>query len=474
MTRRRAFAFFGGVWGSILLSGCSGRLPTVADRTESPVPNTPQDAKLPTDLPQEEERQLTPLPQQETRPYAGVEIDFLFNYQSIASEGAVRAEIAKFASLTGISVNPDFSHWITYWDRQSARDRQRRKSGDSLWSATPIWPDIWQGGGLWIPVYAASHRILELDEYVASWDEWEDFYPDVRGDVNYDGHVFGVPYSTIYRGSVGIRPSLFEAAGLAPEPPSTWDELNEIAPRLTIRDGEVFEQAGFDLQHHTQVYEDWLIQAGGKVFDSELTKPLNDTPEGHIALAQHVRHGLLDETRPKEGMDSDTPYLHAFCGGKTAIQMLWPGNIANCESLAPDVFSDFAVGPPLKGPRQRAMQIFLRTYIPYKLTKQPDAVFETLKYFASPGPSYEIDVGFNRSMPCRAAMEEYELYDKEPYETLASNVKYARPRQKLPEHFEIQPAMSRWVEKAALGELGVSETLQGMDEEVQKLIDRRS
>ena len=378
------------------------------------------------------------------RRYPGTEITFNFWGLNPAGQEAVRAEIVKFFELTGITVWPD------------------GELGKS---------DIWYGGGLWVPVYASRGLILELDDYVATWTEWEDFYPEVRRDVTYDGHVLGIPFRTNYRGSVVFRPSMFESAGLAPVPPGSWEELNEISPRLTIREGDVFEQAGINLQHHTQVYEDWLHQAGGNYFNSDLTRATNNTPEGHIALSQHVRHGLTDHTVPKEGMDSGVPNLHAFCAGRVAIQQLWPGNVGNCETNAPDVFEDLAVGPPLAGPRQRAMQLYVDKYIPWKLTKHPDAVFETLKYFASPEPNYNINIVGDRAMPCRAAMEYYGLYGSEPYRTLAGNVKHGRVRQVVPEHFDVQPAMSRWVEKAGLGELSVSEALRGMDKEVQEIVD---
>ena len=386
-------------------------------------------------------------------PHAGVEVEFRFSGLNPAQLEAMHQEVEEFEALTGIKVIADFSDWTS-----------------CLRLPCPI-PDIWHGGGLWIPPMVDRGHVLELDDYVATWDEWEDFYPNVRADVVFESHSYGIPYRTNYRGSVVIRPSLFAGAGLAPEPPSTWEELNELAPKLTVRDGEKFDHAGFNLQHHTQVYEDFLTQAGGTTFSADLASPLNNTPEGHLALTQHVRHGLVEESMPKEGMDSGVPNLHAFCAGRVAIQMLWPGNVGNCETNAPDVFADISVGPPLEGPRRRAMQLFVDKYMVWAETKHPDAVFETLKYFVSPEPNYKINIANARSMPCRAAMEDYELYENEPYKSLARNIKYARIRQVVPEHFDVQPAMSRWVEKAGLGELSVSEALRGMDKEVQEIVD---
>ena len=52
------------------------------------------------------------------------------------------------------------------------------------------------------------------------------------------------------------------------------------------------------------------------------------------------------------------------------------------EIYALDVFDDSLVGPPLEGPAQRAMQNHVEKYMASNLTKHPDAVFETIKYFS--------------------------------------------------------------------------------------------
>ena len=72
-------------------------------------------------------------------------------------------------------------------------------------------------------------------------------------------------------------------------------------------------------------------------------------------------------------------------------------------------------------------------------------------------------------MPCRRALEGFELYGTEPWQTYANNIEYTKVRQITPRHWDIQPAMSRWVEKTALGELLVEEALRGMDEEIDQI-----
>ena len=435
--------------GVLILGAC--------DSSEPEPPGVREHAPLPERLKTETaeppvEATAKPEPTARVLPYAGVDIKFRFEGLNPAGQEAFNREVKVLEELTGIKVELDLSNWVAC-----------RRPPCRI-------PDIWYGSGLWIPPMVDRGYALALDDYVATWDEWGDYYPSVREDVMFEGHVYGIPYSTNYRGSVVIRPSLFEAAGLSPEPPATWGELNELAPKLTVRDGDNFEQAGFNLQHHTQVYEDFLVQAGGQTFSPDLARPLNFTPEGHLALNQHVRHGLVDKSMPRDGLDSGVPNLHAFCAGKVAIQMLWPGNVGNCEINAPEVFSDLAVGPPLEGPRRRALQLFVSKYMVWAKTKDPDAAFAVLKFFSAPQRNYEINVFGDRSMPCRGAMEEFELYRSEPWKSFLENLQFGRVRQVVPKHFDVQPAMSRWIGHAASGEVNVSEALRGMDEEVRDIL----
>ena len=454
ITRRQLLALVGGFGTSALLSACAG---TGSDTLALTAPISLQSAAAPEIPLTPDEGQATLPAMPPPKPYDGVEIEFRIIWLTPAGQEGFRRESSKFEALSGIRIVPEFSLPSVF----HGHGRQGFE--------VPTAPDIWNGGGMWLATLAAKGIVLDLSDYVATWDQWQDFYPIVRNDVTYEEQVLAIPYRTNYRGSVVIRPSMFEAAGLAPEPPQTWEELNEITPKLTRKDGVAIELAGINLQHHTQVYEDWLIQAGGNTFNPDLTQPRNNTPEGRIALSQHVRHGLFDKTMPIKGIESGVPNLHAFCAGNVAIQMLWPGNVANCETSAPDIFDDLLVGPPLKGPRRGAMQVYVDKYMSWTLTKHPDAVFETLKYFSSPGPNYEIHFSGDRSMPCRKAMEGYDLYEAEPWRTFARNLEHTRTRKILPEHFDIQPTMTRWVEKAALGEISVGESLQGMDQELLEI-----
>lgn len=170
-------------------------------------------------------------------------------------------------------------------------------------------------------------------------------------------------------------------------------------------------------------------------------------------------------------MDPKLPNLHAFCTGRVAYQQLSPADVASCEVNALDVFGYVIVGEPLQGPKEQVMQIHTDSYMAWKHTRNPDAAFETMRYFVDWTRENEIKMDSDRAMPSRLALESYELYDREPWRTLATNGReFGRARQIIPGHFRVEAAVSGWVEKAALGELTVEEALAGMDAEVDAIV----
>ena len=381
-----------------------------------------------------------------------VDIYFHFSGLSIAGRDAVQKHVANFRDLTRINVRPEFVNWAG-----SFQDIARYLAAQSA-------PDVWCGGTWWVPALAEPRQVLEIDAYVEHWDEWSDFYPAARADVEHGGHILGVPYRSNYRGSPVIRPSVFEAAGVPARVPSTWDELNEIAPKLTIKDGELVRRVGFALEHSAQVYEDWLLQAGGSVFSDSLQIPTNHTAQGFQALTQHVRYAATAK------YSYVARRLHSFCSGGVAIQQLWATDVGNCELNAPAMFDDLVAGRPFEGPKSRSMSIQFDKYMPNLLTKNPDATFETIKFFASPSVVEDIHGIGGRAMPCRMAMEYSRALRSEPYKSLAQNAKLGTRRQLIPNQLDVESAITSWVKKASAKEVSVEAALRGMDVDITGLI----
>lgn len=120
------------------------------------------------------------------------------------------------------------------------------------------------------------------------------------------GEVGGVSYGPVSDGvwtALYYNKAMFREAGLDPErPPRTWDELVEVADRLTVRapDGTP-TRAGFSLRKaglKAGTAEKWmtfLFSAGGEAFSPDGTRARFDSDAGRAALGLY--HTILFERR---------------------------------------------------------------------------------------------------------------------------------------------------------------------------------
>jgi ABC-type glycerol-3-phosphate transport system substrate-binding protein len=362
----------------------------------------------------------------------------------------------------GTQVEVDYTDWASSF--------QKISTGMAGGTA----PDLFMGGGLWTPVIASKQGSLELDSYLKSYKEYEDWFEVARKDVIFQGKVHALPYRANSRGNIVYRKSLFEKAGLDPKkPPTTWEEAYEYGQKLTQRSGDKWDVAGWHIlftpTDTTQQYEDALYQNGGSYFNEERTQPTNNTPEGKEALQfllGFVEKGII----PKQGMDSGVPNLNAYSAGKVALYPGWPGEINNARLNAPAVFEDTIVGPPLKRKEQR-LQLYIDKYFIYRRSKSPDQTWELLTALSKPEVNNKIGIEADWGLPIRkASADTAEPYKDPRLKVVVDNVKYGKIRYCVPQHFDVQPAMSRHVEAAVKGAKSVEQALKDMDEEVAKIL----
>ncbi len=381
-----------------------------------------------------------------------------FNLTERNSKTAVLKHVSVFEDLTGVRVCPVFSDEATAFD----------KLGSELAAGSP--PDFWTGGDYWIPALASRGHLLEIEEYVQHRyhaSVWADYYEIARQDVEFGGHIYGIPFRADHRGTPFVRPSMMERAGIPVEVPSTWDELNEFTRKLTVKSGDHFIRSGINLRHEARVYMDWLLQAGNLRID-ESGMPLNSSADGRVALEQHVRHGLRDGTMPPGGVGSPGAFVDPICAGTTAYQQLWASQVAFCQSRSPEIFGDLLPGEPLMGPAQKGMHVYFEKYMVWRDAEIPDAAFEAITYLSSTGPALEINIS-SPSLPYHKFMETYEIFEREPYRQMASNMQFGQLPSPQPRGMAIRRAISNRVRQAALGTVSVRDSLDGMDSDISRI-----
>ncbi|MEH2078524.1 MAG: ABC transporter substrate-binding protein [Nostoc sp.] len=163
--------------------------------------------------------------------------------------------------------------------------------------------------------------------------------PNLWKELKLDGHLWSIP---LYTSNLGIfyRPKLFQAAGIT-QIPKTWEELREVAKKLTIdSNGDNRpEQYGMLLPLGKEEWTvfSWfpfLLSAGGEVVTNN--RP-NLTNAGAIAALQFwqdlLKDGSATLSSPERGYEED-----AFIAGRVAMQITGPWTYIMKSNVDFDVF----------------------------------------------------------------------------------------------------------------------------------------
>ncbi|MBO9606647.1 MAG: ABC transporter substrate-binding protein [Paenibacillaceae bacterium] len=173
---------------------------------------------------------------------------------------------------------------------------------------------------------AAKKQNTNLAKYLAKDPTVKDrFRPDLYNTVLYKNEPYALPFTTDTR-MMFYNKTAFKEAGLDPNKfPTTWDELEEVAKKLDVKDangkytriGYAPQFAGFDAKSIAVNFD------GGKGFLDDAFKPAVNTA-GKIAGFDYVLRYVdrigqknLDEFKATFGSKEANPFI----AGKVAI---WP------------------------------------------------------------------------------------------------------------------------------------------------------
>lgn len=196
---------------------------------------------------------------------------------------------------------------ITYV-KQSPQDYRERLT-NALAKGTG--PDIFRFHNTWVPMFkndtdALPPSVMSPAEYAKT------FYPIASSDLTSGTGIVGIPLEydalTLY-----INEDIFNKAGKTP--PTTWDELRNLASQLTVKDDQgTITQSGVamgrteNVDHWPEILALLMIQNG-----VDLSNPTGKIAEDALSFFTYFAStdGVWDVTLP--------PSTQAFASGKLAM-----------------------------------------------------------------------------------------------------------------------------------------------------------
>lgn len=167
--------------------------------------------------------------------------------------------------------------------------------------------------------------IVPLEEWFDQLPGKSEIIPNTLEELKLEGHLWSIPLSTSNL-AIFYRPTLFEAAGIK-ETPKTWEELRQVAKKLTIdKNGDQLpEQHGILLplgKGEWTVFSwfPFLLSAAGEIVTNGYP---NLTNAGAITALKFwedlMKDGSAILSSPERGYEEDN-----FIAGRVAMQITGP------------------------------------------------------------------------------------------------------------------------------------------------------
>jgi multiple sugar transport system substrate-binding protein len=148
-------------------------------------------------------------------------------------------------------------------------------------------PDVFNVGSPGVAQFAHPGFLQPLDGYQRVKKEVPDFFEPTLKIGTYKGKLYGLPYYADMRIML-YRKDLLAQAGVPADRkslPKTWDQLRDLAKKLTRWEGGKIDRIGFDVPKTDEgLWFNVIHQQGKDVLNKELTKATFDGVEGERAL----------------------------------------------------------------------------------------------------------------------------------------------------------------------------------------------
>lgn len=311
--------------------------------------------------------------------------------------------------------------------------------------------------------YIAMGAFEALDDRIADWEYGkDDFYPGPWASATWEGKQYGIPFETNTL-VLFYNVDMFEKAGLDPDkPPTTWEELNQYAEKLT-KDGVYgLSVCAVASEEGTFQWLPFLQQSGGNVFNL-------DSPEAVEALqlwVDWVENGYV--SKEILNMDQWSGVRPQFQNENAAMMVNGPWCIVPIRNEVPNLNWRLAVLP---GRVKQASAMGGVNIGIVKGAKNADAAWQYIKWLYRPEAIAEFWQKFG-TLPLMPEIAESAPYWKgDPvYDVLLEQMKYAAPRGPHPKWPEISTAIYTAMQEALTGVKTSEQALADAAKKVEDII----
>lgn len=319
--------------------------------------------------------------------------------------------------------------------------------------------------------FAAGGQFENLEPYFAKdGSGLERFLPASAESVKYNGKPYALPLelSTMF---------LIYRKDLIPEPPTTWEEYDQLAEKFTKSKNPAspteFGTTFQGKRGYTQPKEwyQYFWSMGGELFNESNWTPTLNSEAGVKALTFVVDNYRKDKVVPPDATTYEFPeVLSAFQNEKVAMAIEWNAAYSRLadEKQSPKVFDKFAIADVPGG----VSFIHSWSIAVNSASKKKEAAYKFISWVTNQGAKkYALAGGVP---PVKSVLRDPEVIKARPeFPAIEASINRAKLEPNLPEWPRIQEMITDGLSKALAGEKSPKEALDETNKSIYDLLESR-
>lgn len=236
-------------------------------------------------------------------------------------------------------------------------------------------PDVFRFHNTWVPMLRTA--LLPVPKTVMTVAEYQQsFYPITTNDLVGGSFIYGIPLMIDGLG-LYYNEDLFAAAGV--KPPTTWEEVLSVVPKLTVRNEKVITTSAIALgttgnvEHFSDILATMMLQNGAKLAD-----PTGKTAEETLLFYRKFSDPSDPVYTWNETLDNS---IYAFAMGKVAMIFAPSWRAFDIKQISPNLRFKITAIPQLPGNTVTWASYWVEGVS--AKSKYPAAAWEFVKYLTS-------------------------------------------------------------------------------------------
>ncbi|HLZ27171.1 MAG TPA: sugar ABC transporter substrate-binding protein [Chloroflexota bacterium] len=332
-----------------------------------------------------------------------------------------------------------------------------------------VLPDIFQAGAEYVAPLATKGMALDIDSYLASWGQKDDFYDSAWSTVSYQGKTYGVPILSAPQ-TLMYRKDMLQGAGVN-NAPVTWDDLEQVAMKATRHDGDKLAISGFNARPIWQQYMWFLFQNGGDVFSADGQVTVN-SPEAVEALDYFSRLFNQDKVASKSSIAAPTANVGAMAANLVAMQLGNQLTVRDFRQNNPAQAGNLVVAEPTAR-KQQVTTNWTDWLAIAKQTKHADAAWKFIEFVADKDNLLKYNETMYFIPPRKSLRTAGYMADPQLQQFVSIMEKYGRSISTNPAALEVyQTVMQNAVDDAVYQKKSAQQSLDDAAKNIQRAMRR--